>query len=143
MRCPCVVRVYEGGHPTYYVLCTLEAHDANELDHLSRYGGSVKTCQNCGCRGDNLVDCIYRCSDGRVVGVEFKSDFKPQAKRVGCGLAASSIVVVVVGRRRPPTRYFQMPEGLGEFVVVESPLELCDEEVAESRLCGYALRGQN
>ncbi|MEM1598775.1 MAG: hypothetical protein QXP31_07860 [Pyrobaculum sp.] len=143
MRCPCVVRVYEEGHSTYYVLCTLEAHDANELDHLLRYGGSVKTCQNCGCRGDNLVDCVYRCGDGRVVGVEFKSDFKPQSKKVGCGLGASSIVVVVVGRRTLPTRHFQRPVGLDEFVVVESPLELCDEEVAESRFCGNDVRGQS
>ncbi|AFA39168.1 hypothetical protein Pogu_1141 [Pyrobaculum oguniense TE7] len=97
--CPCIVKVGLGRGNKYYLIPRLEVHDANEWHSLKQI---LEPCQEfeCGCKENNLADCVLRCDDGRIIAVEFKSSVdkmcKSAGKRVGCGLQASKIITVIV-----------------------------------------------
>lgn len=106
--CPCVVKEGLGKGNKYYLIPRLEVHDANEWRSLKQ---QLEPCQEseCGCKENDLADCILRCDDGRIIAVEFKTGgnkmCESAGKRVGCGLQASKIITVIVGSFTP---YFML-----------------------------------
>ncbi len=96
------MRLRDSNKTVFYILDALELHDANEYDHYRYVVKEPCRDADCGCRGNNLVDCIYHCNDGRIVGIEFTQSFERHTgKTTGCGIGAASIITVVVAVSMP------------------------------------------
>ncbi|MEM1903325.1 MAG: hypothetical protein QXW44_06555 [Pyrobaculum sp.] len=102
LQCQCVVRIRRGEKDVFLYLPELEIHDSNEWH---RFNKSVKICKTptCGCRDNNVADCIANC-EGDVVAVEFTSylsevsaeSWAGHFKNAGCGVKNHRRVLVLV-----------------------------------------------
>ena len=134
--CPCIVRISrckETDHrycrTEWYVIPTMELHDANEYDHFRNIVKMPCNNPTCGCRGNNLVDCIYQCPNGHIVGVEFKTEYKPGTKTTGCGVSARRILTIVVSVRVPP------PDAPPNLLTITDLSQLCNTARLNHMLC--------
>jgi len=143
MKCPCIVRTgSRKAGSIFHIICTLELHDANEYHHYRRYAAqpryvccdAVKIEENCGCRGDRLVDCLYNCPNG-YVGIEFTSAYMGEEKRAGCGVNVRRILHVVVNMRVPPFPVGVEKPRQANVVVIQNLERFCNTIWVEARFC--------
>jgi len=147
MKCPCIVRIGSSkADRTFHIVCTLELHDANEYHHYRRYATQPVNrveyvcCEtagieeNCGCRGDKLVDCLYKCPSG-YVGVEFTSAYVGEEKKADCGIIVRRIVHVVVNMRVPPFPVVVEKPRQADVIVIQSLKKFCDTTWVDATFC--------